>query len=496
MRRALAATLSVLLGAGVLSLAAPPSAQAGPTGALKGYVENDRQKPVAGAEIEVAVPGSKTPLKTVTDKDGNFSLTGVPVGDVTVRIRAKGCFPQDQHVVVAGKGVTSLAATLKLGVRYAGKVHDAKGAPIAGVRARAVVMRSEDVLVVSWDDLASAPPSSEPSGPDGAFVVDGLEAGKRYVLRFKHPHYAKTEVSSGLPSKPGTSKEGIDVTMADAAWVVGTVVDEAGKPVAKAQIYGDPDWPRPADGVWEEELGDQDGRRSEENRTDAKGAFVLGGLVDASVELTVMADGYHRLTLPLTALEVGKERALDPVKLETATAWVEGFVVDAKGRPVPDAWLRAEGDGGSRYGRADKGGRFRLAKVAAHGGMTLSVDAMDFLQTEMKDVASGTKGLKVVLLRAPRLKIKVTDTAGQLVRNVVIRVRTIANTPEEKRQRQYSDNYGDQPDEGYDVTFHHVGEVEAVLVAEGYETTKAGPWTAKAGETIKAGVVAMKRKEK
>lgn len=487
--------------AAVLATAAAPPSRAGPPapilkGTLKGQVENEKQQPVAGAEISVDVPG-RAPITATTDAAGAFSMTGVPIGDVTVRIRAKGCFPQDQHVVVAGKGVTSLRATLKIGVRYAGKVSDARGSPIAGVRVRAVIMLREDRITA--DDFWGATSVPVVSAADGSYAVEGLEPAKRWALRFKHPHYEKQEVKD-LPTKAGTSKEDVDVSMADAAWVTGVVLDEAGKPVAKAQLFGDPDWPSSQRHVVIDlSPDDEDGMSVEAIRTDKDGKFVVGGITEASAEIGVEADGFFPVKVPLTALEVGKERSGIEVRLEKATATVEGYVVDKKNRPIPETWVTAHGDCGSKEGTTDKSGHFRLAKIPTHTTVKLTAGGSEWLEGSIEGVAPGAKDVKVVLQRAPRLRLKVTDVTGTPIPQVTIRVRAVAApdaTDEDKRRRRRTDQTGEQPATGYELVVPFVGEVEAVLVAEGYETTKAGPWTATAGASIAGGTVAMKAKTK
>src|SRR5438105_13699162 len=107
--RALHAAAAVaLLGPGLAyAKGAAPSAPPVLKGTLQGHVENEQRKPVAGAEVSIDVPGRGT-IKATTDAAGDFSMTGVPLGDVTVKIRARGCFPYEEHLVVAAKGVTTL----------------------------------------------------------------------------------------------------------------------------------------------------------------------------------------------------------------------------------------------------------------------------------------------------------------------------------------------------------------------------------------------------
>src|SRR5437867_556666 len=178
-RGLLAAFAAALVAPGLaLAKGAPPSAPPVLKGTLQGSVENEQRKPVEGAEVSVDIPGRGT-IKATTDAAGAFSMTGVPLGDVTVKIRARGCFPHEEHLVVAAKGVTTLTTTLRLGVHYAGRVVDARGAPIPGIHVRAVMLLKGDTLTL--DDLWSSRPAVADTGPEGAFVLDGLEPNKRYL---------------------------------------------------------------------------------------------------------------------------------------------------------------------------------------------------------------------------------------------------------------------------------------------------------------------------
>ena len=483
----------------------PPPPSSSLKGTLKGFVENEKGKPVEGCEISIEFTG-RPPIRAVTDAKGEFTMVGVPTGPVTIQLRAKGCFPQEQTVTVAGKGSTSLSATLKLGVRYAGRVLDPKGAPVDGARVRAVrLVGGGDTL--TWDDLSSFGSStSKPAktDKDGKFALDGLEPGKRYVLRVKHPHFQKSELR-GLPSKGGTSKEDIEVKLEDAAWISGTVTDDAGKPVVGAKIGGDPDFPAAKRGfVLDLPSSEDDPAASEECRTDASGKFVLGGLTDAHADVSVDAKGFFFVTAPVEDLKAGEEHPTLDFKLERATATLEGTVVDAKGLPIlsDTSFVTVDGDNGSTSGWTDKAAHFKFVGLRTRGVLSVTASCSEFAEATANNVKPGAKNFRITLQRAPRLSVKVTDAAGTLIPKA-----TVASKLEDAPTGDESDaeasarrRFGsasryfelEQPDAGYDIAIP-IGTVRVTFQAEGYEDLTVGPYVTKVAGKTDGGTVVMKK---
>ena len=91
----------VALGLGV-SAALPAEAQAPPTATVRGLVVDARTTaPITGAVVSV----QGIPLRTATGADGRFALTGVPVGDRTLRVAAIGFAPVTQPITVPANGL-------------------------------------------------------------------------------------------------------------------------------------------------------------------------------------------------------------------------------------------------------------------------------------------------------------------------------------------------------------------------------------------------------
>jgi len=55
--------------------------------------------------VSVAITIHEGELRTTTDSTGSYVLTGIPLGDFTVRARAIGYYPEDRMIVFGGCGL-------------------------------------------------------------------------------------------------------------------------------------------------------------------------------------------------------------------------------------------------------------------------------------------------------------------------------------------------------------------------------------------------------
>ena len=95
-------TPSFLLLPVVLAGAAPLSAQ---TGTIRGEIrEASAQNPIVGAQILVV----GTRLGAVSDQQGNYTLTNVPLGRITVRVRMLGYSSMSSAVDVSSDAPATL----------------------------------------------------------------------------------------------------------------------------------------------------------------------------------------------------------------------------------------------------------------------------------------------------------------------------------------------------------------------------------------------------
>lgn len=281
---------------------------------VEGRVVDDRTgDPVAGAAV-LAVADRQ--IVRLTDENGTFRLDGFvqPVifvrgygfGEVPVRVDP--VRPETQNVRVA----------MPRGAVLRGRISTSSGDPIAGARAKAVIL-----------------------GPRGARVYEGplTDAGGAYDFGWLP---VSDEGSTGrvVAMKPGwlpglseewrvakgDVEEGIDVGLVRAARVEGVLHDHEGRPLADARIEAV--WSGEAPAGYEEALGNRSG-----TRTDAEGRFLLTGVRAGRQELTVRATGH----VPWVSwLDVPEGTNLDDVTLEIPRGLTISGRVVAAGEREPE----------------------------------------------------------------------------------------------------------------------------------------------------------------
>ncbi|MBI4556760.1 MAG: carboxypeptidase regulatory-like domain-containing protein [Candidatus Hydrogenedentes bacterium] len=128
----------------------------------------------------------------VNHEQGNFRLTGIPVGEFIINVRASGYAPGSQPVqgVRADQTVTGVVVRLDAGAIVAGIVLNSDGQPVAG--ANVLVDRAPDEV----GQVYTARLGETVTRQDGTFRLDSLSAVTS-KLTATHPEYApgSTEVA-------------------------------------------------------------------------------------------------------------------------------------------------------------------------------------------------------------------------------------------------------------------------------------------------------------
>jgi protocatechuate 3,4-dioxygenase beta subunit len=495
----LAGALAALLPAGVEARGGPPAPgkpapkkpePEKPVGAtVSGVAKDDAGAPVAGAEAVAVHATEKGVWKAKTDAKGAFAIRGVPAGEVTVVVRARSRVPFEKKVTVPATGTVGCDATLPLGVRFAGKVTDMRGAAIGGAVVEAVP--SEDGGRFSF---SSADPVR--SKADGTFVSDGLRAGGRYTLRVSHPHHADVELPD-MPAEAGAGHEGLDVVMEDAAWVRGVVVDASGKPIASARVSvgdeddgsGAPEWIRSFLAGRGIIVSFSSSGGDEGDPVDAQGRFEVGGLVETEVQISAIADGYFRTKWTVEGLEAGKGKDGVRIALEAATAWVEGRVVDAAGKGLAGVTVTANGDlGVAGESKTDAVGAFRLSRLRSRKPVTLVAEAEGRATAKRADVALDSGGVTLTLHLSPRIRGRIVDPSGKVAPKVLLSIRSKVD-----ERTEFHSTFVDQTEKGFDVAVP-IGEITVNASTPDGLAGQVGEWTTEPAKVVDAGTVTLERR--
>ncbi|MCP3139607.1 carboxypeptidase regulatory-like domain-containing protein [Pyxidicoccus xibeiensis] len=264
--------------------------------------------------------------------DGRFTLSGLAPGHYGLTAEAPGFsrrtlrlvqVPQPGPLVVGLWG----AGTLE------GFVVDARGQPVAGA----------EVLAAG----GSAPVRAT-TGDSGGFALE-VEAGTWRVSARKGE--AMGHIAGQVAVAPGETLRGLTVTLGAASGLEGTVATADGAPTRGAVLLA-----LPAGGTGE--LG---------RATSADDGTWRMDLPPGEYDVAARAPGMTDLVTEAVVVMPERYTPLD-VRLEPASAVVEGTVVDGEGRPVAGAQVsvgRYQRAGSTRTTMTDARGQYRLEGLEA-----------------------------------------------------------------------------------------------------------------------------------
>lgn len=377
------------------------------------------REPIAGARIELSeglrsgtiqqVMRSRwfradSGIEASTDSTGRFVMADLAAGTYTLAVSAPG------YATARGLDVEILEATdrtdlgelvLEPGAPIQGRVLDPDGSPLEG--ARIVASGERSALFAAADDDESA----AHSGADGFFAFTDRQAGERVDLQVRMPGFA----TGRLVGVEAPTPSPVEIELERPSRVSGRVVDEAGRPVANAQV-----------GL---RVLVRSGTRRHSGpggsaTSDEEGAFVIEGVDPGEATLTTAADGYvaHRLTS--LAVEPGKDLNHVRIVLEPG-ATLSGSVTGPSGQPVASADLRvmltedALATSARHYGRTDGEGRYRLEGLPP-GRRSLSAYHEDYEPvTREVELEVGDNRLILAFEGGAELSGRVVDTSGSPV---------------------------------------------------------------------------------
>ncbi|HEX6177133.1 MAG TPA: carboxypeptidase-like regulatory domain-containing protein, partial [Thermoanaerobaculia bacterium] len=204
-----------------------------------------------GSGMMFIVPNQMRPF---TNDDGSFTLENVPPGAATVVVVGGGYVMGvvSNLKVEEGRVLENVEVGLERGVRVTGRVTGPDGAALSGVAVR-ITERQQDRFVRPTAFAAAATTDA-----NGQYTIEAVEPGEQTFL-FMRSGYAQTEKTE----KVAGAEVRVDAQLSAGVRVSGTVVTEAGAPVADAAVSAFT-------------TGAAGGGRS--TRTDANGAFQLEGL--------------------------------------------------------------------------------------------------------------------------------------------------------------------------------------------------------------------------
>lgn len=355
---------------------------------LEGQVLGPDGKGVGGAKVWL---GSVPPRSTTSEEDGTFGFDKL-VGRTYTLSASSGKLIGSTTYKLVDKG-DPVVIRLTEGASVAVTVIDESAKPVAGAD-----VKSDAEHTAKTDAQGKA--MIEPVDP-GWVMVQAQAAG-----------YAPASALTMIGSSGATGQ--VSITLRKGYAVSGKVVDESGKPIAKAKVDA-------SSGMWE--LGKSD---ADDVTTDDKGQFTIAALAPGSHTLTAI-DGEHApaRSTPITV----KDRPVTGIVITMkAGGRVAGKVVDKDRKPVPFATVRITGKGpnawmaAARQATTDKAGAFELRGLAR---VTQQARAeSDTAASKIADVDLATKAevtnLELVLDVSGSIAGVVVDEKGQPVPEVTV----------------------------------------------------------------------------
>ncbi|MBK9375628.1 MAG: carboxypeptidase regulatory-like domain-containing protein [Holophagales bacterium] len=294
------------------------------------------------------------------------------------------------------------------------------GAAIAGFVLRKTGGGAEGYLVIPR--LSGKAPTggfgsvAMPTGPDGAFFLDGLKAGEAYDLQL---------FAVALAGGPGPLKRGIVAPAADVEWIVegagrieGVAVDgRTGQPLTSFDVSFQADRPGFGGGnvmrAGRRAGGRGFGGAGEAVAVEAPdGRFAIEDVPAGKWQVVVTAKGYQAGRAGGVVVE--EATTTDGVEIRVPPgSTLKGRVTDARsGRGVPEATVGISGEtGGAAFPASgfggdlvtDVDGRFEVEGLAP-GKVTVSVQHADYTdRTENVDLKEGGSSVEVALSRGSSL---------------------------------------------------------------------------------------------
>ncbi len=409
---------------------AQPGTAAAPRVELFGRLVRSQGTPAAGVTLRLLqaeeqlvragrVPDPGDAPAVQTDADGRFRLLAKSGtmgalsldGFETVFQRGNG----RSMVVQIGKESRDLGDLVILAAaRVSGQVVDAGGRPVAGV---SVTASEGDSL---WNLVLG---EGNRTGKDGRFELRGLRPGKQRLLA-RSPEHLPAEQEVELVE--GQHREGILIRVEPGGFILGTVVDDLGQPIAGAEVAAS------RTQEVDTQIKVTTFSPGESTHTDGSGRFRLANLNTKTAQLRVSHRGFD--TQMVRDVVVGITDLV--VELKRLGA-IEGVLVDEDNQPVQGSTVSASRSGGTLlagdmipgFGSSgtvtNAAGGFRLENVQPGNVLVTARSEMHLPARQRVQVHPGetTRGLRLVATPGTILVVTVQDAAGQPVPDAEVTVK-------------------------------------------------------------------------
>lgn len=313
---------------------------------LRGLVVDENARPIAGAQIETAMPmlvGRDPEVLAVSDADGRFTIRDA-FRPCLVGARAEGFLASKMQMAYASVGseVDLEFVLVRGGGTVAGVVVDDRGRPIANAL---VCVGEGDVQGLGGGTLQDSDPlpALVRSGADGTFRALSVPAGEAPVWA----RAADMAPWSGTCSVADFGTSGLRITMQRGGAIRGVVRKPDGSPAPKAEVLH---------GSWQ-------ATQHIQTYCDEQGAFEIRGLPVGAVVMRAEHDDEGKVQETLT---LASGAVLEHDFVLSRGLEVRGRVTDQDGNPVAKVSVEATAERTPkakhwmRYTRTDEDGRYAI----------------------------------------------------------------------------------------------------------------------------------------
>ncbi|MFH1810025.1 MAG: carboxypeptidase regulatory-like domain-containing protein [Pseudomonadota bacterium] len=358
---------------------------------IQGSVVDGLGRPVQAARVETST------LRVLSDANGHFVLDGVAAGTHLLHASAEGLVvagppdSQGARVTLTREGDrVGCVEGLRLTLHRPGTL---RGRVVAGDTAVAAQLGLEvlDAWGLAGPVSAHALDGVGGSAADGRFEPVGVAPGRLRVIA-ESDQYAAA-LSREIPLRDGEVIEGLVIDLQPAATLRGVVRDRDGQAVAGASAVA-------SGGGLPHAL---------RATADSAGRFVLEQLPVGSVQVRVSAAGFRGAAREVAIAAAGVDVEF---VLERASG-LFGQVLDPEAKAPALAWVALRFEGGGRWLRTDRDGRFAWADPPTAQAEGTAISPF-FAESSAQSLVSGEESV-LQLGAGGRIQGVVVDASGQPV---------------------------------------------------------------------------------
>jgi uncharacterized GH25 family protein len=370
---------------------------------IAGTVTYGDGRPVAGLEIAIPDERERTAFggilaqerHCVSDANGAFRIPGVPEGIYALKVDVPwgaeiNVRPRRVEAIPAGR--QDVRVVVEAGATICGHVVDAKRRPVAQCWINASPSDTSE------EQGAQAESHTCQVRPDGTFTLSGLEDRPQDLSvqsNSSNANYRQARVA-----KVAVGTKDLEIVLQDGLTIAGVVVDESGKPVGSVAVLVS-------------QQGEAHDSYSTNAWTDSNGKFALLGLEPGQYTVDHLPwdqDNVWVFEAPVTCAAGTTDLRI----VATKGLPISGTVVDESGAPIANAEVKGDSakGGAARHAQSGADGKFRFGAFPASSTITLTATAAGHAGLVVRDVAPGTKDVKIVLGPGLTASGRVLDAAG------------------------------------------------------------------------------------